>query len=340
METKEKNRRRAPGTARRKTGGTNRRTTTGKRTGEAEKARRVAARRREASAAAAVRTPREDIPEVTYTMPKPFRRGAFVLRLASVAAAVGAVILCLSLFFRVEDVVVSGTQKYTPWMIKEASGVEYGDSLLSIRDARVSGRIISQLPYVKQARVGIKLPGTVHIEIEELEVAYAIQARDGGWWLIAADGRVIEQIETTAAAKYTRIFGVQADAPRTDQKVLAVEHTPVQTEPPTEPTEGDGVTLPIVAQVTAAQRLDVVLVILQQLEENGVIGEIATIDVSNLNDITMEYGTRLRVVLGTEENLPYKIRYMAQAIAQIEDYQTGELDVSFKYSDKALVNPE
>ena len=80
--------------------------------------------------------------------------------------------------------------------------------------------------------------------------------------------------------------------------------------------------------------------ILQQLEENGVIGEIATIDVSNLNDITMEYGTRLRVVLGTEENLPYKIRYMAQAIAQIEDYQTGELDVSFKYSDKALVNPE
>ena len=118
METKEKNRRRAPGTARRKTGGTNRRTTTGKHTGDAEKARRVAARRREASAAAAVRTPREDIPEVTYTMPKPFRRGAFVLRLASVAAAVGAVILCLSLFFRVEDVVVSGTQKYTPWMIK------------------------------------------------------------------------------------------------------------------------------------------------------------------------------------------------------------------------------
>ena len=56
--------------------------------------------------------------------------------------------------------------------------------------------------------------------------------------------------------------------------------------------------------------------------------------------ITMEYGQRLHVVLGTEENLAYKVQYMALAIGQMEEYETGELDVSFKYSDKALLNPE
>lgn len=287
-----------------------------------------------------VRPPKEDIPAVVYTMPQPFRRSSFLLKLVSVVAVVAALMMALSLFFRVEEVVVSGTEKYTPWMIKEASGISDGDSLLGISDARVTGNIISKLPYVKYARVGIKLPGTVHIEIVELDMTYAIQARDGSWWLIAADGRVVEQIETTASAGYTRIFGVQADAPRVEQQVQAAEHADVPPETPTDETEDGGVTLPTVAQITGAQRLDAVLTILAALEENGVIGQIASIDVTNLNDISMEYGQRLHVVLGTAENLEYKVTYMAQAVQQIEEYQTGELDVSFKYSDKALLNPE
>ena len=93
-----------------------------------------------------VRPPREDIPRVVYTMPKPFSRGVFLLRLLSMAAVVAAVIMCLSLFFRVEQVVVSGAEKYTPYNIMEASGVETGDSLLSVSDARVAGKIKLALP--------------------------------------------------------------------------------------------------------------------------------------------------------------------------------------------------
>lgn len=291
-----------------------------------------------------VRAPREDVPRVSYTMPKPFSRGGFLLRLVSVAAAVAAVLMCLSLFFRVEQVVVSGAEKYTPYKVMEASGIAEGDSLLSISDARISGKVISALPYVKEVRVGIKLPGTVHIEIKELEMTYAIQASDSTWWLIAADGRVIEQIESSAASGYTRILGVEADGPRADHQVLAAEPNAPQTTDSTDSTDAtaptDGVALPTVAQVTGAQRLEVVLTILAGLEENGIIGQIEYIDVTNLNNITMEYGQRLDIVLGTWENLPYKLAYMAQAITQLPDYETGELDVSFKYSDKALLNPE
>lgn len=344
MDTKEKNRRSSAGTRKRSRNSGTARTAAarGRTAGTGRKTARrtpVSSSRRTRQTHRVVRPPREEIPEVTYTMPQPFRKSAFVLKLVSVIAVVAALVMCLSLFFRVEEVVVSGTEKYTPWMVKEASGISDGDSLLSISDARVSGNIISALPYVKYARVGIKLPGTVYIDIEELDMTYAIQARDGSWWLIAADGRVVEQIETTAASGYTRIFGVQADAPRTDQTVRAAEPITAQTDPTVETEEG-GMPLPTTTQITGADRLRAVLTILAALEENGVIGQIASIDVTNLNDITMEYGQRLHVVLGTSENLAYKVTYMARAIAQIEEYQTGELDVSFKYSDKALVNPE
>ncbi len=287
-----------------------------------------------------VKGPAEEIPAVHYTMPKPFSRLGFLLKLASVAAAVAAVVMCLSLFFRVEEVYVSGAVKYTPWMVQEASGLEIGSSLLGVSDAKVSGNIKYNLPYVKEVRVGIQLPGTVYIDIVELETTYAIEARDGSWWLITAEGRVVESILTTEAAGYTRIIGVQADAPRVDQIVVAAEDAAASETQATEESQPDGVTLPVVVQTTNAQRLDAVKTILMCLEQNSVIGQIAQVDVSNLNDITMEYGQRLQIVLGTSENLAYKISYMATAVKQIEEYQTGILDVSFKYSEQALLNPE
>lgn len=333
MDTKERKRRTAP---RRKTG------TTGK--AARQRAAASAARKRQAAGAPTrrrvVRRPQEDLPPVSYTMPKPLTRGGFLLKLGSVAAAVAAVMMCLSLFFRVDQVMVAGAEKYTPYQIMEASGIIEGESLLRINDARISGKIISALPYVKQARVGIKLPGTVHIEIEELDMTYAIQARDASWWLIAADGRVIEQIEPSAASGYSRILGVQADGPRVDQKVTAAEERQ-ETEEATVPSESDQTaTLPTVVQITGAQKLDVVLTVLGALEENGIIGQIEYVDVSNLNNITMAYSQRLDIILGTSENLAYKIAYMAQAVSQLADYETGELDVSFKYSEKALFNPQ
>lgn len=348
MDTQEKKRRTGAGSkSRRPANGRDRSAAGGTRTPSAAR-RKVRAQRdarRERQRVRRAQTPQgkapaREIPEVTYTMPKPVSPGGIVLKLVSVAAVVAAVVMCLSLFFRVEEVVVSGADKYTPWMVKEASGVEYGDSLLSVRDARVAGKIRLELPYVDEVRVGIKLPGTVYIEITELQTTYAIQARDGSWWLIASDGRVVEPIESSAASGYTCIIGVRADAPRTDQIVRAAEYNKPQTTEPTGETDGDGVTLPTVEQVTESQRLEAVITILTALEDNGVIGRIASIDVSNLNDITMEYGQRLTVVLGTAERLEYKVSYMASAIAQLEEYETGELDVSFKWSDKALLNPE
>lgn len=305
-------------------------------------------RKRSQQSKRVVKAPREDIPGVVYTMPKPLHRGKFLLRLVTVAAVVAALMMAISIFFRVDTVSVLGAQKYTPWDVSQASGIQEGDGLLTLSKARIAGKIKMALPYVDEVKINVTLPGTVNIEIKELQVTYAIAAQDNSWWLIAANGDVVKQIETSAASGYTRIFGVQADAPRTDAKVTAAaDQIPEETQteateegqiPETQP--GDGVTLPTQVMETNAQRLDAALSILQSLERNGVIGQISSVNVQSLSEIQLQYGQRFQVRIGTTENLDYKIRYMNQAISQMEDYQTGQLDVSFEYAEQGVFTPE
>lgn len=308
----------------------------------------VARRRRPAQTKRVVKAPREDIPGVVYTMPKPLHRGKFLMRLVSVAAVVVALVMAISIFFRVDTVSVLGAQKYTAWDVSQASGIQVGDGLLTLSKARVAGKIQSALPYVDEVKISVTLPGTVNIEIKELQVTYAIAAQDNSWWLIAADGDVVKEIETSAASGFTRIFGVQADAPRTDAKVTAAadqlpepEETDATEEGEIAQTQpGEELTLPTQVLETNAQRLDAALSILQSLERNGVIGQIASVNVQSLSDIHLQYGQRFQVRLGTADNLDYKIRYMSQAISQMEDYQTGQIDVSFEYGEEGIFTPE
>ena len=184
-----------------------------------------------------VRAPHEDIPEVIYTAPKPLTRGRFALSLVSMAAVVAAVFLALSVFFRVETITVAGAEKYSPWMVRQAAGVEPGDALLSIGEARVASRIRMKLPYVDEIKVGIRLPGTVEIQITELQVTYSIEDESGAWWLISADGRAVEQVSLDKALGYTRVEGL---AIRTPQPGEAVQALPGQI---IDPDEGTAVTI-------------------------------------------------------------------------------------------------
>ena len=77
--------------------------------------------------------------EVVYLPPKPFSRNRLLLRLATVVAVVLALVLGISVFFKVETVMVHGTNKYSANDILEASGIEVGDNLLTFSRAKAGG---------------------------------------------------------------------------------------------------------------------------------------------------------------------------------------------------------
>lgn len=257
-------------------------------------------------------------PEVVYTQPGPFNRNRFLLHLVTVVAVVLALVFGMSLFFTVKNVEVSGMEKYTPWQIREASGIKDGENLLGVSEARISSQIEDQLPYISKVRVKIELPDTVHILVEELDVVYGISSDDGGWWLMRADGRIVEQTNAAEADRYTKIEGVTITQPEIGQRATAQETLPETTEEQTVP-----------VTVTGKDRLEAVISILEFLESNGMIGTVASLDVSNMNDLQLWYGERFQVLLGDTTDLAFKISSMKSAINQMGAYQTGVLDISF-----------
>lgn len=267
-------------------------------------------------------------PDVVYTPPKPFSRGQLLLRLATVVAVVLALTMGMSIFFKVKTITVSGTKKYTAWDVRQASGIQEGESLLTLGKARIGGRIKAALPYVDTWRIGIKLPDTVNIEIKELDVVYAIRSQDGLWWLITSTGTVVEQVDSAKAGEYTKVLGVQLALPAVGQQAQAAElAVPEDPTGGTDGTQATDITKPVT--VKEGERLAAALTILQELENNGIIGGTASVDVSNLGQLVLWYGQQFEVRLGDTSQLSYKVSCMKKAVEQMGDYQSGVLDISF-----------
>lgn len=271
---------------------------------------------------------RSDAPAVIYTQPAAFNRNRLLIQLLTVTAIVVALVMGMSVFFKVGTITVSGAEVYSAWAVREASGIKEGDSLLTFSRQRATAQIQAKLPYVEKSRIGIKLPETVIIYIEEMDVAYAIKSSDGVWWLMTSSGRMVEQINAADAENYTQVLGVTVENPKSNEDAVATENTPAGTDASDE--TGDATEAAPVT-VTGAQRLHSALQILQALEANDIVGEAASVNVSRLEDIILWYGSRYQVNLGDTSRMEYKIAYMNGAILQMSDYQSGILDVSFTH---------
>ncbi len=267
-----------------------------------------------------------------------------------------AVLMGFSIFFKVGKITISGMEKYTPEAVLEASGIQRGESLLGLNQNKKANNILSALPYVKEVQIGIKLPDTVNISIVELAVTYAVSDTEGRWWLMDSGCKLVEGVSQTEAQSHTQVAGLVITDPQVGSEITPLENTvPAETVPQTtdetgetaaETTEPD--TAPTETAVpgeTAAAgstktKVEAVREILKALEANNLMGEIRQVDVTFLYSITLQYEDRLEIRLGQPDNLTYKVNYMAQAVAQIADYQIGTLDVTFDGAEEARFIPQ
>ena len=272
-------------------------------------------------------------PEVVYVPPKPFNRNRLLLSLAITLAVVLAMTFSISLFFNVEVVTVSGAEKYDAWTVKEASGIQYGDSLLSFGKAKAVGKIKMELPYVNTVRIGIKLPNTVNIEITEWDVLYSIRDDGNRWWLMNSEGKIVDNVDSATAGEYTQILGVVVTQAAAGQPATALETSNA--------TDESGETL--MSVVKASDRLYTALSIITCLEGNGIIGEVASVDVSDLGNLELWYGQRFQVQLGDSMDLNYKIKCLKSVVKgtdeknSLKEYDSGILYISFTIKEDQVI---
>ena len=258
--------------------------------------------------------------ETVYKDAKPVNISRFLIRIATVMAVVLAVVFGMSIFFKAEKIEVAGAEKYTVSQVQEASGIMKGTNLLTLNKGQVAGNILAKLPYIKEIRVGIRLPDTVVIHVVEAAVAYAAADASGTWWTLNCDGKIMEKINASTSGSYPRILGVRLDDPAVGKIAVAHENAT------SAPDDGEA-SAPVT--VYDWERLAAALSIAKEMEKNGVIGEIATIDVTDMGEIEVWYGQRFQILLGENTELSKKIFYVVRAISQLDRYQTGIVDASF-----------
>ena len=147
------------------------------------------------------------------------------------------------------------------------------------------------------------------------------KSEDNAWWVVDSSGKVMDKVPQGMEDTYTKILGVHIMDPEIGEQAVAQE-----TAVPDVDENGD----PIPVTVTAAQQLTVALNIADYLEQNGIIGQAASIDVNDLGNIQVWYGQQYQIKLGDESQLSHKISLAKAAIDTLSEqsHNSGVLDAS------------
>lgn len=206
-------------------------------------------------------------------------------------------------FFRVEDITVTGVSRYTAQEIIDASGVEKGDNLFLVGSSRTAQKIYSTLPYVDEVNIRHALPDGLVINVTERTPAAVIQG-DEGWWIIDAKGKILEQVSKPEQVGVAEVSGLTALLPAVGT-TLAVEDA-------------------------ESLKLESLMNLLSALEQRDILGEVSSIDLTSAAEISMVYDGRLTVKMRMSDDFMWQTRVLTESLAQgiIQSNETGVVDLT------------
>ena len=119
----------------------------------------------------------------------------------------------LSLFFKAEQIFVTGTSRYSQQQVLQASGIRQGGNLFLLNKHQAAASITEQLPYVESVRIRRQLPNALHIEITECAHPLALE-QDGAVWLLNGSGKLIDKLQPGQGESYPLVTGLALTSPQ------------------------------------------------------------------------------------------------------------------------------
>lgn len=122
------------------------------------------------------------------------RRALAVIGLVLLAVAIVAV-LCLTVFFKIESITVTGSKVYDTEKVLSVCTIETGENLFLADTDKAAQQLQQALPYVYSAKIKRKLPGTVQIQVTDAAPAYAVKNKDKSYTLMDDRFKVLEVVQ-------------------------------------------------------------------------------------------------------------------------------------------------
>lgn len=225
-------------------------------------------------------------------------------------------ILSVTVLFKVKHIVVENLDKTTPAntgiytedAILGALAVPLEENLFGFSAAEKQAEMELQLPYLETIRVRRRLPDTVVVQVAPATESWCAKTDSG--WAILSDGLKVLKVQTDQPADLPVITGLGVNAP----------------------TAGRFLSLTTEAQSGQIAGL------MEQLYAQDLAGSCTRIDMGLGTDAYFVYDGRIKVLLGTFNNLDYKLSVAALLLKNesgeyLSSTDRGTLDVSSQLDD-------
>lgn len=197
-------------------------------------------------------------------------------------------VLSLTVFFNIEEIVVSGRAKYSATEIVKASGINLKDNMLLCNTKQAQANIEKQLPYVGQAVIKRKLPASIEITVSVATADYAVK-QDDGYALLTSEGKVLEKNVGTPSEGLTKITGAEIKSAVIGEK----------------------------AEFAKKDNISDIQKIVEAAKLYNLKG-ITEINIADTLNVKLNYKGRISIVIGPLTNLNYKMKFAKKALDSIE----------------------
>lgn len=257
-------------------------------------------------------------------------RRRIVTGLLLLGAVLLGILLSVALLFKVtafeiqdpEGNTPADTGIYTQEEIIAALGIAEGDNLFGFRAAEVEARLEQTFPLLENIEVRRHLPGTVVIRVEPATETYCIQT-DTGWAVLSETLKVVSVTGEQPALPVIRASDVGVPQPGallqldvSVQTAMSASEADSAADSTADSTASGASSLSTSALVSAdaATSGEALTAMLAALDEAGILADMTELDVTDPAEISFVYQDRIRVKLGTTNELAYKLRFVTKLL--------------------------
>ncbi len=213
-------------------------------------------------------------------------RSGYIFLVIVIAVAV-MVTLSMTVFFNIKTIRVTGNaDSYTAEDVVNATGIAVGDNLVRLKTDEAEQRAIEALIHVESIDIVRKFPDTLEIQVQKCTPAYNV-VYEYGTLIVSEHGRILDN-SMDPQPGLVRIVGYNPSETTPGKQIAAVE-----------------------------ERYDKVFSAFRDLiYEGDLTAPIVEIDMSDYNDIMVNFDNRIIFDMGNWSEISYKISFAEQIIAK------------------------
>ena len=258
------------------------------------------------------------------------RLTAFAMLLCVIGAGI---YLTMTMLFRINSIQVQtpdGKQVteiagYSADSILQRMGVQLEENIFSFEPGEKAAVLEQNFPLLGSIKVIRDYPNTVVVQVTEAVPAYAVQ--NGSKWLVISDKWKILSEESTQPEGLCTLYGGKLQDTTPGQGFWFVEDADAASASGSEAAESES------AVSTETARMEALRTLGSKLEEYGLSQDVTRLEVADTEQIAFLYQDRISVLLGTLNDLDYKLDRARYVLTNADGKgcgptDTGRLDFS------------